>query len=258
MHIPPTPRSRGSIWRQCALALAALSLLTGCGTNNGDFGEVRSTYLRDDMHDWLSKDPFAGRKTSVSSFRLTDEEHALRDLAYPLIEAPYDRQQWYSAFGEYNVVVADPRVGFNRTEYAHRLLASHYRSPSAQYAKLNEDVQNDITRLPQFFETVARVLDIDEKRRTSLGYISNLSPKERENALQRIRENAALVSQVQTKLTQRVSAYRYALERLVIMTPSAQAVDVERSINQLQVQINYYRTNAAPKWVREQSLAAVR
>jgi hypothetical protein len=100
-----------------------------------------------------------------------------------------------------------------------------------------------------------RVLDTDEKRRVSLGYILEISPKEWDNAQRRIRENAALVLLVQTKLTQRVSAYRYALERLVIATPSALAVDVERSTNQLQAQITNYHTHSAPTWVREQCLA---
>ena len=138
------------------------------------------------------------------------------------------------------------------------MLRSSYRSPSAQYFKLTDDIRNDITRLPQFFETAARVINTDEKRRTSLAYISDIHPKERDNALRRIRENASLVSLVQTKLAQRVTAYRFALERLVVMTPSAQAVEVERSINQLQAQIAYYRTHSAPTWVREQSLAAAR
>jgi hypothetical protein len=258
MHIPPPLPPRVPIWCRCIFALAALVLLAGCGTKNGDFGEVRSTVVRDDMHDWHSNDALAGRQTLPSSFRLTDDERQLRDLAYPLIEAPYDRQQWYSAFGEYNVTVSDPRVGFDRAEYARRLLTSRYRTPLAQYSKVTDDIRNDITRLPQFFETAARVLDIDEKRRKSLAYISDIHPKERDNALRRIRENVSLVSLVRTKLAQRVTAYRFALERLVVMTPSAQAVDVERSINQLQAQIEYYRTHSAPTWVREQSLAAVR
>jgi hypothetical protein len=257
MHISPPPLTRASVWRRRLFALAGFSLLAGCG-NNGDFGEVSRSFVRDDMHDWLSSDAFAGRTTLPSSFRLTDDERALRDLAYPLIEAPYDRQQWYSAFGEYNETVSDPRTGFDRAEYARRLLTSRYRSPLAQYSKLTDDIRNDITRLPQFFETAARVLNIDEKRRTSLAYISDIHPKERENALRRIRENASLVSLVRTKLAQRVTAYRFALERLVVMTPSAQAVEVERSINQLQAQIAYYRTHSAPTWVREQSLAAAR
>ena len=136
--------------------------------------------------------------------------------------------------------------------------ASYHRSPSSQYSRLTDDIRNDVTRLPQFFETAARVLDIDKKRRASLAFVSDINPKERDNALARIRENISLVSLVRTKLDQRVSAYRYALERLVIMTPSAQAVDTERSINQLQAQIAYYRSHSTPGWAREQSLAAAR
>jgi hypothetical protein len=54
-----------------------------------------------------------------------------------------------------------------------------------------------------------------------------------------------------------MSAYRIALERLVVTAPSTQAAEVERSINQLQAQIERYR-RPAPTWVREQSLAASR
>ena len=258
MHIPPPPSTRAPIWRCRLFALAVLPLLAGCGTNNGDFGEVRGTYLRDDMHDWLSNDAIAGRQTLPSSFGLTDDERQLRDLAYPLIEAPYDRQQWYSAFGEYNETFSDPRVGFDRSAYAGHLISSRVRSPLARYARLNDDIRNDVTRLPQFFETAARVLDIDEKRRKSLTYISDASPMERANAFRRIRENVSLVSLVRTKLAQRATAYRIALERLVIMTPSSEAVEIERSLNQLQAQIAHYRGRSAPTWVREKSLADAR
>jgi hypothetical protein len=238
--------------------LAALVSLAGCGSNNRDFGEVRGTYLRDDMHDWVGYGSYGGQNVPQSYSRLTDDERALRDLAYPLIEAPYDRQQWYSAFGDYNEVLVDPRNVDIRGEYASRLLSARVRSPSVQYSRLTDDVRNDITRLPQFFETATRVLDIDGKRGASLAIVGDLSPQERENAHRRMRENASLVALVRTKLAQRAAAYRFALGRLVIATPSAQAVEAERAINQLQSQLAYYRTHSAPSYAREQSLASVR
>lgn len=256
MRIPLKP-PRGHEWRRHILALAALALLTGCGMQS-DFGEVSPTLARDDIHDWLSLDAIAGRPTWPSSFALTDDERQLRDLAYPLIEAPYNRQQWHSVAGEYGVTGGDHRALFDRTAYASHLLGDRYRSPSARYAKLIEDVRNDTTRLPQFYETAARVLDIDQKRRKSLAYVSALSRNEHDNALRRIRENALLVSLVNAKLSQRVSAYHFALERLVIMTPTTQAVEAERSLNQLQAQMTRYRNHPAPTWAREQSLAAQR
>jgi hypothetical protein len=55
-----------------------------------------------------------------------------------------------------------------------------------------------------------------------------------------------------------VSSYRFALERLVVATPSQQAVEAERALNQLQSQVARYRGRTAPTWQREQSLASAR
>ena len=243
-------------WRQRVFAFAALSLLTGCA--NGDFKEVRPLLVHDDVHDWLDFDAVAGKNTSPSGFTLTDDERALRDLAYPLIEQPYDRQKWYSVAGEWGFIGADHRVKFDRTAYATHLFGARYRSPTARYAKLTEDIRDDTTRLPALFETAGRVLDIDQKRRKSLAYVSSLSEHERSEALRRIYTNQQIVAMVRTKLGQRVDGYRFALERLVIMTPSSEAVEVERSLNHLQEQIAYYQTHLPPTWTREQSLSAQR
>ena len=249
------PMTRAFIGRRHFFALAAISLLAGCGTPNGDFGEVQPYLVGDGIHDWVG--PYASAQRKSSNFELTDDERALRDLGYPLIEAPYDRQQWYSVAGEYGVYRPKRGPAFDRTAYANRLLSSYQRSPSARYSQLSDDIHNDITRVPQFFETATRVIDIDHKRRMSLALISALSPAERKNAELRMRENASIVALTRETLAQRMSAYRFALERLVVTTPSAQAAEVERAINQLQAQIERYR-RPAPTWVREQSLAASR
>lgn len=253
---PPLPPPLVNRWRRCLFIVLAMSMVAGCA--NGDFGEVRPYLVRDDVHDWLSLDAIAGRPTLPSGFELTDEERRLRDLAYPLIEQPYDRQKEYSIAGEYGVIGSNHRAVYDRGNYANHLFGARYRSPSARYAQITDDIRNDITRLPQFFETAAHVLDIDRKRRKSLSLIGNLSPSERNHALRRIQENASLVSLVRTKLAQRVTGYRFALERLVVMTPTAQAVEVERSLNHLQAQLARYRGHTPPAWTREQSLAAAR
>jgi len=156
------------------------------------------------------------------------------------------------------VIGADHRGRFDRTAYATHLFGSRYRSPSARYARLTDDIRDDETRLPQFFETAARVLDIDKKRRKSLAYVSDLSEHERNEALRRIYTNASLVSLVNRRLSERVEGYRFALERLVIATPSQEAVQVEQALNRLQAEIARYRTRPAPTWVREQSLSSAR
>lgn len=236
-----------------AFALAALILLAGCNTN-GDFGEARPSLVRDDIHHWVGPAATAGLPRGSSNFELTDDERQLRDLAYPLIEPPYDRQRWYSVAGEYGMLRG--RGTFDRQAYALHLSSGDVRSPSARYERLTDDIRNDTTRLPQFFETAGRVLDIDGKRRKSLAYIPTLSEGERLNAARRIEENARIVGLVRASLNQRASAYRFALERLVVSTPSSQAVEAEHALNQLKAQIARYRTHLPPSWHREPSLAA--
>ena len=253
---PALQRPRcGPVWAPRLLVLAVLVALGGCATQ-GDFGEIKPSLVRDDMHDWLSLDAIAGKPSRPSDFPLTEDERAMRDLAYPLIEQPYDRQKFYSIAGEYGVIGANHRVPFDRTAYTAHLFGDERRTATSRYAALQDDIDNDTTRLPQFFEAAARVLDVDGKRRKSMFYVSALSESERTNAMRRMDENAAIVAMVRRSLAERASAYRYALERLVVLTPDSRAVQVEQALNVLQSKIAYYRDHLPPGWVREHSIAS--
>jgi hypothetical protein len=230
-------------------ALLALTLLAGCA--NGDFGEIKPYLVNDTVHDWLGRD--GGKKPLPPSvFEFTEDERALRDNAYPLIEPPYDRQQWYSIAGEYGIPHSSPA---NYPKYFERLINDPHRTAASRYQQVIEDIRNDNTRLAQFFETAGRVIDIDQKRMKSLNYVSNLVPSEKQNALRRVRENQHVVDIVYQSLGDRVAAYHFALERLVVVVPSPQAVEVERQLTVLESQIARYRT-LPPTWQREPSLAS--
>lgn len=236
------------------LVFAGAALLAGCA--NGDFQEVRESLVSDGIHDWIGREAAVERHSVPSNFKLTDDERQLRDLAYPLIEPPYRRKKWNSVFGEYGASKSFQEAAADRGAYFNALMAADDRSPSTHYAQLLEDVRNDEARLPAFFATATRVVDIDAKRRESLQYITDLPQSERDDALRRIRENAAIVSLVSTRLRQRVSSYRYALEQLVVRTPSAEAAIVERALNKLKADITRYDRAPTPTWVRQNSLAA--
>lgn len=242
----------GPVWAPRLLVLATLIALGGCSTQ-GDFGEISASATRDDMHDWLSYDAVAGKPTS--DFPLTENERALRDLAYPLIEPPYDRQKFYSIAGEYGLFGAAPREAFDVTAYTKHLFGDERHTATSRYDILLDDIRNDATRLPQFFEAASRVLDIDSKRRKSLFYVVSLSPGERTNALRRIDENASIVAMVRRSLDQRIASYHYALEQLVVMTPDPRAVQVERALNDLRARTARYRAHLPSGWTtRESSL----
>ena len=57
------------------------------------------------------------------------------------------------------------------------------------------------------------------------------------NALSRVGENVLIVGWVQRSLLERATAYRFALERLMIAAPSPLAVEAERLITLLQQRI---------------------
>ena len=247
----------GPVWAQRLVVLAALAALSGCGTY-GDFQEVSPSASRADMHDWLSLDAIAGKPTWPSSFPLTEDERSMRDLAYPLIEWPYNRHKFYSVAGEYGVIGADHRTNFDVTAYTTHLFGDEQRTAASRYEVLTDDIRNDTTRLPQFFETASRVLDVDSKRRKSLFFVSSVSESERKNALRRVDENASIVVMVRRSLDERIAAYKFALDRLVIMTPNPQAVQVENALNELRAKAARYRRHLPPGWTREQSLASSR
>ncbi len=227
-----------------------LMLLAGCA--NGDFGEIKPMLASDDIHNWVAAD--ATGAIPSSTFQLTDDERQLRDLAYPLIEPPYLRHTAGSFLRESGSFPEQYHSGNDPTAYAAWLVSFPSRSPSARYARLIDDVRNDTTRLPQFFETAARVVDMDRKRGKAFAYVAVTSADERLEAARRMNENAAIIGQVRGSLERRVASYKFALERLVIMTPSPQAVQAELMINQLKATIAQYRSGA-PLFRAEGSLA---
>jgi hypothetical protein len=214
-----------------------LIILVGCP--NADFGRVRPSLTADDIHDWVGRDAARDSGAAISLYPLTDDERLLRDLAYPLIEPPYERQRWYSVLNEWGVtrVFKPDWWRCDPTAYAARLLTAWVRSETTRYTRLNEDVRNDIARIDQVFPVARRVVDIDRKREASLRHIKVLSPAEVANALNRVGENVLVVGWVQRSLVERVASYRFALERLIVAVPSPLAIEVERSIALLQARI---------------------
>ena len=148
MNRSPPPLG-DSTWRRPLFALATLVLLAGCA--NGDFGEIYPSLVRDDIHDWVAEKAIANKPALPSDFPLTDDERALRDLAYPLIEAPYDRHKWYSIAGEYGWIGANIGTGFDRAAYWGHLCASE--APLAVLA-----LRAAHRRYPQRYNAAAAIL----------------------------------------------------------------------------------------------------
>ena len=187
------------------------------------------------MHRWLGAEAVNSVGKSGSAIQLTENERLLRDLAYPFIEPPHSRPAWKSVFGDYQRMPAPWRqeVAFDRTAYGRRLIDEPHRSHASRYAQLMEDVRDDLTRFDPFFAAAAVIADLDGKRSASMSLVSGLSPAEAGDAVARMKENRLIVEWVQICLKQRVAAYRWALERLIIHAPDDAAADADRLIAQL-------------------------
>jgi hypothetical protein len=221
--------------------LIAISLLTGAtlgGCAGGDFGRTRENARNDDMHRWIGIEATASVGLRPSQYQLTDKERLLRDLAYPLIEPPHSRPAWKTVFGDYQPLPAPWRQApaFDRTAYGRMLIDEPHRSHASRYAQLIEDVRNDITRFDPFFADAVQVFELDKKRNASINLVSELSPRERADAVGRMQENTLIVQWVQQCLEQRISSYRWALERLVIQAPDTMAAEADRLIGELAAQ----------------------
>ena len=220
--------------------------LGGCA--NGDFGRVKPGLVNDDIHSWIGTTAALGNDAPISSFPLTDDERTLRDLAYPLIEPPYDRQRWYGFLNEYGIgrIFRHDWSRFDEQAYTRALMRESLRSEAARYARLGDDIRNDRVRVPPFFLLADRVLEMDRRRELNVGAVSNLTPREQLNAIGRNAENALVISWVQWSLTARTVSYRMALERLAVASPMPAATDVERSLTALQNVIANYRVLPGP------------
>ena len=83
------PRVRfGPVWTRNAAVLSLALTLGACV--QGDFGRIPRTLVSDDMHAWVASD---ATQEPTSPLPLTSDERLLRDLAYPLIVQPYQRER---------------------------------------------------------------------------------------------------------------------------------------------------------------------
>ena len=114
-----------------------------------------------------------------------------------------------------NLWVVDPAA------YYGHLLAVNYRSTAARYNQLNDDVRNDVVRIPRSSTWHGASSRPTANGRRPWTILTDISPPERFNALARVAENNLTIAWVQTSLSQRCAGYRFALIALRFPSPKA-------------------------------------
>jgi hypothetical protein len=212
-----------------ALLLAA-SL--GACARVGDFDRPNPSYFHDEMLPVVGAYAAQRRGEPVSGAPLTDDERTLRDLAYALIAPPITRQKWLVTLADLQQsrLLPNSNPPFAVESYASTLIDVPYRSATARYSRLIDDIRTDSVRVTPFFTVAKRVIDMDTVRERGLAGIGRITAREREIAMARIAENRMLIGWVYRRLGERVQGYRFALERLLVKTPAPAAVDAERAL----------------------------
>jgi hypothetical protein len=224
--------------RAPVLAILALLAVSGC-SGLGDYGRLHPDLQSDFIHDWVGRDAASSVGAPVSNYYLTEDERTLRDLAFPLIEPPYDRQRWDAVISEYGInrEVRHGPWAESRTFYFAQLEAVDFRSSTARYNRLIDDIRNDIVRIEPFFLVARRVVELDRRREASATHIVDLTPAERANADARVGENSLTIAWVSNSLRERCANYRYALEHLSVAEPEPAAAEADRALALLQQKI---------------------
>jgi hypothetical protein len=244
--MPPRRRCRCDS-RAPVFAVLVLFGLAGC-TNIGDFGRLSDQRVTDDIHAWVGEEAAASVGSVISADSLTDDERTLRDLAFPLIEPPYDRIRFDAAVYEDGTKSSFQRElwAFDPTHYYRHLQGEHLRSTAARYNQLIDDIRNDIVRIGPFFVVARRIVDLDRRRQASLTQTAGLTPAERVNAQARVNENSLTIAWVDKSLSQRCAAYRFALEHLAVAEPEPAAAMADEALTELQQQIDANKVVVVP------------
>lgn len=223
-----------------ARLFAGLSLIGLCGcASTADFGRLNDVLVTDDVHAWVGEEAATHAGRPISANNLTEAERTLRDLAFPLIEPPYDRLRWDAVVLEYGTrrKFVDKLWVPDTSAYYLHLQNALLRTSAARYNTLIDDIRNDIDRITPFYQTARAVVELDRRRQSTLDLVQTLTPAERINAEARIGENSLVITWVNASLQQRCAEYRFALEHLAVAEPEMLAGDADRVLLQLQQQL---------------------
>lgn len=213
----------------CALLLSALA--AGCA-RVGDFERPVPSYFHDEMLPVVGAYAAQRRGEPVSFAQLTDDERTLRHLAYAIIAPPVTKQKWLLTITDLQQsrVLPNNEPSFDVEKYANSIIDTPYRSATARYSRLVDDIRTDGLRVTPFFTVARRVVDMDTARERSLAGASRLTPAEHQIAMARVAENRMLIGWVYRRLGERSRGYKFALERLFLKTPAPAAADAERAL----------------------------
>lgn len=203
--------------------LAALLALSACARPTGDFGRADPSFTHDRalpaVGGFVARH---GREDLVSDFGQTDREGTLRDRAWAIVMPPHARD-WLGAIlveGQRTRILPEIDAHYDVGAYHRLLRRDEFRSSEARWSRLVEDMRKDAALAGPFWGEARAVRRDDEARVRAMDGRTDLGPYELRAIYARIDENARVVDWVWRAMRFRLAAYRAAIDRLAVETPT--------------------------------------
>ncbi|PTW57671.1 hypothetical protein C8N35_110150 [Breoghania corrubedonensis] len=219
-------RSLTAALQAMLVAVLAAGLPGGCARPTGDFDRATPNVMHDEILPEAGRVMAAKRGEPTSTFNLTDQEEELRNRAWALIR-PASSRDWVDATAteaQRTRIIKpiddklDPRI------YYMYLRSDKFSSSQTRYDRVISDISGDTDLVRPFCQLAVRVEDMDAERLNATNRRPDLKPEEYAAAVGRVNENRRIISWVTRALKFRLVAYRHAIDRLEIETPSRDRV----------------------------------
>jgi len=222
-----------------ALVAAACALtLAGCA-QTGDFGRQRPNVINDSVLPVVGMVSTYSAGEPVSHFNYTDDERTLRNLGWTLV-VPTHSHDWIgrtAAELQRAQIIRRLDLVLSPERYSAMLSGERYRSSDARYARIMDDAVKDMAAIEPYMAYVARVRIADEQRINAAFGLPDIGASELAAAHGRVAENQRQMAWVKRAMLFRLYAYRYAVDRLMIQTPSRLAGQTIERLNALEALI---------------------
>lgn len=232
-----------------AVITAAL-LLSACSSTEGDLGRPAKNGVTESLMQLGGEARAKLTGELYSDFNRTDEEKVMRNKAWSLIRPPH-AQDWIS-LGLWNFFTSARNVtthvltetqwtrltsevdsAFEPKNYYRALRSERYASHHVRYDRVTTDIMQDREAFSQFIPTAERVVEMDRQRMDALKRLSDMDPRQLEDAYARVDENRRFIGWVWRALQYRMRAYAYAIKRLEVETPSPKVAEANLALKRL-------------------------
>lgn len=243
--------------------LAGLVLLPlfGCMPTTGDFGRPQPGFTNDVLLPYTGMMAARGRGEPASVYAYTEDEKVLRNRAWKFLmpETDAPKLAWQERHLAYHrllpprehdvtlyhrTIMGGPQfgagVGDSPGWRRHTNPGHAFNSLVSRYNRVRDSITSDHALVPYFRQVAAQVTQADHVRARSLDRVGHLTAEQRNEALERICENALLIARVNWAFYDRAAQYRYSLEHLLVEGPEREAVPAERTLMAFEADIGQF------------------